>query len=134
MKISYHHGQNRLDVRKINLIYCQLLSTHLISDLGTGKQEDEQPKHFEKSPFLSLSQAQLGSFTPYPLPSSLPPCYHHRLPMISPSSEEWGYGQDLAVPLCCSLLVVLPCSNASLPQAAVNIAFPNHQLMQDSVL
>lgn len=104
---------------------------YLIADLGIGKQEDKQPKHLEKSRFLLPFPGSFCSFTP---DSSLPPCYHHRLPTISPSSEEQGYTQDLAVPLCCSLLVVLLRSGAGLPLATVNIAFPNHRLMQGSVL
>lgn len=35
---SYHHGQNRLDLRKIELIYCQLFM-YLINYLGIGRQK-----------------------------------------------------------------------------------------------
>ncbi|KAJ7402319.1 hypothetical protein BTVI_87528 [Pitangus sulphuratus] len=46
---------------------------------------------------------------------------------------EWTQGQYITVPLCCSLLAMLLRSAAGPTKAAVNIASPNHQLIQDSV-
>lgn len=105
---------------------------YLITDLGIGKQKDKNTQRKDLS--FPLSQAQ---FYPLTLNSSLPPLvittgtYN---PSLQRGNGEWSYHQHLAAPLCCSLLVMLLRSGAGPPQAAVNIAFPNHWLMQDSVL
>lgn len=94
-------------------------------------------KYLQETPFLPpflgstlLLHSQLLSF---PLLVSPQLMYDQSLHQ---SNGDVAYGWHLAVPLCCFLLVTLLHSGASPPQwmDAVNVAFPNHQLIEDSVL
>lgn len=120
INFSYHHGQNGLDLRKMELIYCQLIM-YLINFLGTGR-----PK--------ANTKTLRESIFPSPFSRFIFSCYHYRLSPLS-KAKRTGLMASVeqfspAAPFW-SRSSTLWCG--SYP-AAGNITSPNHQVTQDSVL
>lgn len=90
---NYHHGQNRPDLGKINLIYCQLKEIWMVRNKGKS----------ETAPFPSpLSQADLQPFIPDTSTS--------RVPLDGVVQGDGVCGQSTTAPLCRSFFLTLfPC-------------------------
>ena len=83
---SYCHEQNRLDLEKINLIYCRLKLIWVV-----------RKRNIKITPFYFPFPIQLQSFTPtslYLAPNSL-------------GVDGAGYVQYLQISLCCAIFLTL---------------------------